>query len=100
MVTIGMNYRVHEGKEQAFENAFQRVLEALAGAEGHDASRLFRAVDGGRDYLIISRWSGEDAFKAFVRSDVFRKVTNWGAENILDGRPSHTTYREDEDRAA
>ena len=100
MVTIGMNYRVQEGKERVFEDAFRRVLEAIAAAEGHDSSRLFRAVDGGRDYLIISRWSSEDAFHAFVRSDVFRKVTDWGAENILEGRPSHTTYHEDEDRAA
>jgi len=29
-----------------------------------------------------------------VASDAFRKVTSWGAENILAGRPSHTTYRE------
>ncbi len=94
MVTIGMNYRVREGKEEIFENAFQRVFEALEGADGHDASRLYRAVDTGRDYLIVSRWSSEDAFQAFVRSDSFRKVTNWGAENILAGRPRHTTYQE------
>ena len=89
-----MNYRVHPGKEQVFENAFDRVLEALAGGEGHDTSRLYRAVDGGRDYLIVSRWSSEEAFEAFVRSESFRKVTNWGKENILDGRPSHTVYHE------
>jgi heme-degrading monooxygenase HmoA len=100
MVTIGMNYRVHEGKEEVFENAFRRVLAALDGADGHESSRLFRAVDGGRDYLIISRWTGNDAFQTFVRSEVFRKVTSWGSENILDGPPRHTTYREDEDRAA
>ena len=52
-------------------------------------------MDTGRDYLIVSRWSSEEAFQTFVRSDSFRKVTNWGAENILDGRPSHTTYREE-----
>ena len=94
MVTIGMNYRVHAGKERIFEDAFTRVLEALEGAEGHDTSRLYRAVDGGRDYLIVSRWTREEAFQEFVRSERFRKVTNWGAENILDGRPRHTTYHE------
>ena len=96
MVTIGMNYRVREGKEQVFEAAFARVLEAIEAAEGHDSSRLFRAVDGGRDYLIVSRWSAEEAFQEFVRSEAFRKVTSWGSENILDGRPSHTTYHEGE----
>ena len=94
MVTIGMNYSVLEGKEEVFEAAFARVLEAIEGAEGHEASRLYRAVDGGRDYLIVSSWSEEPAFLAFVRSESFRKVTNWGAENILDGPPRHTTYHE------
>jgi len=28
-----------------------------------------------------------------VASDAFKKVTNWGAQNILEGRPSHTVYQ-------
>ncbi len=43
-------------------------------------------------YLIVSRWTSEEAFGAFVQSDAFKKVTNWGKENILSRRPSHTTY--------
>ena len=96
MVTIGMNYRVLAGKEEVFEAAFARVLEAIEEAPGHDASRLYRGVGGGpdADYLIVSRWSDEQAFDAFIASDAFKKVTSWGRENILAGRPSHTTYRE------
>jgi heme-degrading monooxygenase HmoA len=93
MVTIGMNYYVRPGKERVFEDACRRVIEALAEAEGHDASKLYRCVDeGDAEYLIVSRWHSEDAFRAFVRSDRFRKVTSWGAENILAGPPRHTTY--------
>jgi heme-degrading monooxygenase HmoA len=53
-------------------------------------------VGGGpnADYLIVSRWSDEQAFQRFTASDAFKKVTSWGAENILAERPSHTTYRE------
>ena len=95
MVTIGMNYRVRAGKEEVFERAFARVLEALREAEGHDTSQLYRAVaNGSREYLIVSRWNTEPAFREFVRSEAFRKVTDWGAENILEGPPRHTTYRE------
>ncbi len=96
MVTIGMNYRVLPGKEEVFEAAFARVLEAIEGADGHDASRLYKGVGGGpeADYLIVSRWSDEQAFQAFTASDAFKKVTSWGTENILAARPSHTTYRE------
>ena len=50
--------------------------------------------DGSREYLIVSRWHAEQAFQEFVRSDRFRKVTDWGAENILEGPPRHTTYHE------
>jgi len=95
MVTIGMNYRVLEGKEQVFEDAFQRVLEVMAEMDGHAESHLYREVGkDSRDYLIVSRWSGEESFRAFIRSDRFAKVTNWGSEHILAGPPSHTTYQE------
>ena len=93
MVTIGMNYQVLPGKEAVFEAAFARVLEALRAAAGHDHSQLYRAVDG-PEYLIVSRWSDESAFRGFVASDAFRKVTSWGSEHILAGPPRHTTYRE------
>ncbi len=97
MVTIGMNYDVIPGKEEQFEGACKKVLEVMGGASGHDDSQIFKRVDGGASsqYLIVSRWSDEAAFDDFVASDTFKKVTNWGAENILAGRPSHTTYRED-----
>ena len=94
MVTIGMNYSVREGKEQVFEDACARVIQTMRGIDGHSESKLFREVGAGaRSYLIVSVWSSEQAFRDFVASDAFKKVTNWGAENILEGRPSHTVYR-------
>jgi heme-degrading monooxygenase HmoA len=93
MVTIGMNYYVREGKEKIFEDACRSVIESLRQAEGHDESKIYRCVEAGDpEYLIVSRWTSEDAFRAFIRSDQFRKVTNWGAQNILSGPPRHTTY--------
>ena len=101
MVTIGMNYRVLEGKEQVFEDACQRVLEVMEDTAGHEGSELFRRVDaaakGKGEYLIVSRWSDENEFQAFIASDAFKKVTSWGLKNILAGRPSHTTYRSEGD---
>lgn len=93
MVTIGMNYYVRPGKERVFEDACRRVIETLRQAEGHDESKIYRCVeDGDPEYLVVSRWHSEDAFRAFIGSDAFRKVTNWGAQNILTGPPRHTTY--------
>lgn len=97
MVTIGMNYEVLPGKEETFEAACRRVIEVMQGAEGHDGSSVYRRVDGGgsgAQYLIVSRWGDEEAFRRFVASEAFQKVTSWGLAHILAGRPSHTTYRE------
>lgn len=96
MITIGMDYRVRPGKEEAFEAAFRRVLQALEAAEGHAESHLYRQVGSERPaYLIVSRWKSEDAFRAFVGSKTFSKVTDWGRDNVLEGPPRHTTYREE-----
>jgi len=95
VVTIGMNYFVRAGKEQVFEDACARVVEVMQGTSGHDRSEIYRKIgEGPAIYLIVSRWSSEDAFRAFVASDAFKKVTSWGALNILEGPPRHTTYRE------
>jgi len=94
MVTIGMNYFVIPGKEQVFEDACAKVVETMSGIEGHDSSSIYKEIgDGEPTYLIVSNWQDEQAFKDFVASDAFKKVTNWGALNILSGRPQHTTYQ-------
>ena len=88
-----MNYYVLPGKEQVFEDACKNVVETMNGIDGHDESHFYREVTSEEaTYLIVSRWQSEDAFQAFVASDAFKKVTNWGKENILSRRPSHTTY--------
>ena len=93
MVTIGMNYHVLEGKEQIFEDACANVVKTMEGIDGHDHSELFRSLSAEQPaYLIVSRWASEADFNDFVASDAFKKVTNWGKENILSGRPQHTTY--------
>ncbi len=94
MVTIGMNYKVLPGKEETFEKAFRSVLEVMAEMEGHSKTNLFKDVDDLQSYLIVSDWSSEEAFNGFIQSDKFRGVTNWGKENILAGRPSHTVYKQ------
>ena len=92
MVTIGMNYRVLPGKEETFENAFRKVMQAMASIEGHTSSKMFRDIDDDHHYVILSAWSDRGAFDAFVGSETFRNVANWGKEQILAGRPEHTYY--------
>lgn len=94
MITVGMNYSVLPGKETTFEKAFERVLSTMKEMQGHSASQLYRQVGDHNNYLIVSEWSDTDAFQSFVRSEAFAKVTNWGKEQILAGRPSHKIYKE------
>jgi heme-degrading monooxygenase HmoA len=65
----------------------------LRGASGHVDSTLWRDVANDASYLITSEWNDEDAFKAFITSDDFAAVTNWGKEQILSQRPRHKVYR-------
>lgn len=92
MVTIGMNYRVIEGKQKIFEDAFAKVLKAMEGMAGHSRSQLYRAVTDPQLYLVMSEWSDKAAFDAFVGSDQFRAVITWGKEQILSTRPEHHIY--------
>ncbi|GJQ27420.1 MAG: hypothetical protein HBSAPP02_24520 [Phycisphaerae bacterium] len=92
MVTIGMNYKVIPGKEGVFETAFRNVIKAMSGIAGHTATRMCRDIDDPQSYVILSDWSDRAAFEGFIGSDAFRAVANWGKEQILAGRPSHTYY--------
>jgi heme-degrading monooxygenase HmoA len=92
MITIGMNYHVIPGKENQFKTSFEAVANALSNAEGHAESRLFSDCKEPNKFLIISEWKNQDAFQAFITSEAFRKVTNWGASELLMGRPTHKVY--------
>lgn len=94
MVTIGMNYKVLPGKELTFERMFKNVLSSMQDISGHDTSALYKAVEDLQSYLIVSRWDSEEAFHAFIQSDKFKSVVDWGKENILADRPVHTVYPE------
>lgn len=94
MVTIGMNYQVIPGKELLFEEKFRGVVDAFTREDGHRRSRLYREVGETGSYLIHSEWESKEAFAAFLRSDAFRAVTDWGREQILAGRPSHRVFGE------
>jgi heme-degrading monooxygenase HmoA len=93
MITVGMNYHVIEGKEKEFEEKFAGVITALKAADGHTESTLWKDVADSASYLITSEWSDESAFTAFIQSEAFRSVTNWGKEQILSDRPRHKIYK-------
>lgn len=99
MITIGMNYQVLPGQEGNFERMFKNVLQSLQAVTGHSKSALYKDVNDLQSYLIVSEWDAEDAFHAFIRSERFQSVVEWGQTNLLAARPVHTVYRDVGQRA-
>jgi heme-degrading monooxygenase HmoA len=92
MVTVGMNYQVIPEKDAEFIAVFSKVLQVIADTPGHKDTHLYRDVYREHDYLVVSEWTDETAFRAFIASDRFRNVANWGRENVLAARPTHEVY--------
>ncbi len=95
MVTVGMNYEVREDKEKAFETRFVAVMELMGSLPGHLSTHLYTNVFQLRSYLIVSEWATRETFDAFVSSQAFKDVTDWGKEKILSARPRHDIYGSD-----
>ena len=92
MITVGMNYDVLPDKAEQFETVFSKVLDVMKQMDGHEQSRLYKDVFAPHSYLIVSEWDDKAAFDAFIASDRFRNVANWGKEQILASRPRHQIY--------
>ena len=92
MITVGMYYEVLPGKEKEFEEKFEAVAGALEDQSGHVQSLLYQQVKNPNSYTILSEWEAQEDFMAFIRSDAFRAVTDWGKAEILAGRPRHKLY--------
>ena len=92
MITVGMDYKLLPGKGEEFVAVFTKVLGIMADMDGHDETHLYRDVYSDHDYLVVSKWSDEGAFNAFIQSERFKNVADWGRENILTCRPSHEIY--------
>lgn len=92
MVTVGLYYEVRPGQEAVFEQTVDRVIELLAQNPGHVKSFLYRDVKNPRSYAIISEWSSQGDFTAFVHSDTFKQVTEFGKAEVLEQRPRHRVY--------
>jgi heme-degrading monooxygenase HmoA len=92
MVTVGMYYDVIAGKEGAFEERFGEVLAALERQPGHVRTKLYHQVKSHNTYAILSEWKSREEFTTFLKSDLFREVTDWGKASILAGRPRHEIY--------
>jgi heme-degrading monooxygenase HmoA len=99
MITVGMNYKVIDGKQNAFIKMFNAVVGVMQEMGDHKESHLYCDVNDPCSFLIVSEWHRRQAFDEFIRSEAFAKVASWGKEQILSGRPKHEVYGQDEPAA-
>ena len=95
MITVGMNYNIIEGKDAQFIAVFEKVMGVMNDMPGHAKTNLYRDVHAEHDYVVISEWTDKSAFDAFIASDRFKNVTDWGRDNVLRERPKHQVYGAD-----
>jgi heme-degrading monooxygenase HmoA len=92
-----MYYDVIPEKSGMFTSKFQEVIKLLNTIEGHKVTYLYQRVDDPDSFAVLSEWDDREAFLAFVKSDTFRSVTQWGKEQVLRGAPRHKIYPRAED---
>lgn len=91
VVTLGLRYVVKPEREQEFLQKVAEVRVLVQGMPGHQETILSRDVDRSQVYLLYSAWADEQAFYAFLRSDVFNATKAWGRD-VLEEMPRHTFW--------
>ncbi len=62
---------VPEGMGPELEKRFAARAGLVEGSEGFEGFELLRPVDGTDKYLVYTRWSSEEAFQAWTKSQAF-----------------------------
>jgi heme-degrading monooxygenase HmoA len=65
--------QVHEERRETFESAFLKRESHVSKAEGFAGFELLRREgEGVGEYVVLSRWESDEAFQAWVSSDLFK----------------------------
>ena len=83
MVIVMNVVHVKEERREAFERAFLDRESFVHEAEGFAGFELLRRDREG-EYIVLTRWESEDAFKAWVNSDLFKR-----SHRHADGELAH-----------
>ncbi len=72
-----------EGRVEDFERAFRERERLLTQAEGFVEFELLRR-DRDREYIVLTKWESDEAFKAWVGSELFKR-----SHRHADGQFAH-----------
>lgn len=93
---VAINYiSCHENFRARFEELFASRAHAIDTMPGFINMHVLRPASEGEDYLIVSYWQTEAAFKEWTSSEAFRIGHRRGFEEIAaaraEGRPAPMT---------
>lgn len=91
MITFGLNYDVKPTYVDEFVRISREALALIHTLEGHVQTVLYANVDQPNSFLIYSEWENDDHFRAFMKSDAFKKVQTMTVD-MLEQRPRHKMY--------
>lgn len=85
MYTVMNVVHVREERREAFEQTFLERQSHVHKAEGFAGFELLRRDKDG-EYVVLSRWKDQDAFRDWVDSDLFRL-----SHRHADGQLAHSS---------
>ena len=65
--------KVNEGRGSELAARFAARAKEVETMPGFEGFELLRPIEGENRYFVYTRWESEEAFKAWVKSDAFKK---------------------------
>ena len=69
-------------KQERFEERFRGRAGAVEKTEGFEWFELLRPLEGTDQYLVYTRWSSEDAYRAWESAQDFARAHEGGGDEL------------------
>ena len=74
--------QVPKDKQERFEERWQGQAATAQGTDGLEWFEVLRPVGGNDQYLIYTRWSSEEAYRAWESSQDFARAHEGGGSDL------------------
>ena len=74
MIVVTSRIRVVEGDADALAARYRERLQRADQAAGCPGVEILRHVDRPEEFVVISRWSGKEAYQAYRSGPLFREA--------------------------